>query len=487
MQIKEIKNQAKSAFAYNRYSTLLHSGLVYVLALNIAIIATVLAVINIWAIWYGIVLILLFLLALMPYKFGMAGFYLKVFKYEKQDGLHLFDGMNRKNLERVLVLYLIKFGIWLGLTVLLIVPGVIFAIKTSMATYLLRANPKLSAKGALKSSNKVMKSHSLDYFKLAMSFIGWFLLCVVTFGIASVWVSPYFNVAKVVFYKRELQGDTFDYRAAAKNAAIKQASGGAEKDETPFLTRSYDAVDSMPYELTAFDESDSSDTVESAVPIMCDTEPIHDFEPIIMLEEPNYGGSEGESEREVRSVPRAESSARRDTGNGYSGVRERGYETERRHDSARNAETVQKAETVRNAASGRSVADRITDRETAIPRSAENVRSTVANGNTESERGLATQRRTDTERRPSARSSEIQPRRISVSPLPGASIRIDENGRRSAVTVKPQETRNSAGDGETVRERLERLRADRMASRTDSRKDGGESETRNTDSGETDK
>lgn len=215
MKVREIKNEAKERFALNRYHAMTVYGVVYTLALNIAVLTTALALLNIWAIWYGVVLIFLFLLLSAPFGFGMASFYLKLYRYEKVDAFHIFDGFNKYNLERVIVLRLLKFALWLAFTILLIVPGILFSVRTSMATYLLRANPAMKPKDALRASNRVMKGHSGKYFLLTLSYIGWALMGVATCGLGFIWVAPYFNTAKTVFYKRELQGDKKIYRNPA--------------------------------------------------------------------------------------------------------------------------------------------------------------------------------------------------------------------------------------------------------------------------------
>lgn len=207
MHVFEIKKEARERFALNRYHAMLVYGVVYTLALNIAVLTTLLFIVNKWAVWYGVILIFLFLLMLAPFGFGMTGFYLKSYRYEKIDAFHIFDGFNKYNLERVIILRLLKFALWLAFTILLIVPGIIFSLRTSMATYILRANPEMKPQEALKESNKIMKGHCAKYFGLTLSFLGWYLMGVLTCGFGFIWVMPYFNTAKIVLYKREIQGD----------------------------------------------------------------------------------------------------------------------------------------------------------------------------------------------------------------------------------------------------------------------------------------
>ncbi len=222
MRVKEIKSEAKERFALNREHAMIIYGVVYTLALNIALLSTLLCVVSKYAIWYCVILIIVFLLLLAPFGFGMAGFYLKMYRAEKAEAPQIFDGFQRKNLERVIVLRLLAFVLWLAFTVLLLVPGIIFLLRTSMAVYLLRANPKLKAKDALKLSNKVMKGHTGKYFALLLSFIGWFLLGIITCGLGFIWVLPYLNAAKVVFYKRELEGDKGVYGKRAEQKATEE-------------------------------------------------------------------------------------------------------------------------------------------------------------------------------------------------------------------------------------------------------------------------
>lgn len=45
-----------------------------------------------------------------------------------------------------------------------------------------------------------MKGFKLKLFLLYLSFIGWGILCVVTLGIGFLWLTPYINASKAVFY-----------------------------------------------------------------------------------------------------------------------------------------------------------------------------------------------------------------------------------------------------------------------------------------------
>lgn len=45
-----------------------------------------------------------------------------------------------------------------------------------------------------------MNGHKMDYFILELSFIGWSILSVFTFGILMIWLVPYMQVTYANFY-----------------------------------------------------------------------------------------------------------------------------------------------------------------------------------------------------------------------------------------------------------------------------------------------
>lgn len=85
-------------------------------------------------------------------------------------------------------------------SMLLIVPGIIAAYSYSMAPYILAENPGMSANECLKRSKEMTRGHKIDLFLLDLSFIGWFILCVLTLGILSIWITPYYYAAHANAY-----------------------------------------------------------------------------------------------------------------------------------------------------------------------------------------------------------------------------------------------------------------------------------------------
>lgn len=48
----------------------------------------------------------------------------------------------------------------------------------------------------------MMYGYKLDYFIFQLSFIGWQILGAITFGIAYIYVIPYFTFANIVYYEK---------------------------------------------------------------------------------------------------------------------------------------------------------------------------------------------------------------------------------------------------------------------------------------------
>ena len=84
---------------------------------------------------------------------------------------------------------------------LFIIPGIIKAISYSMALYILAENKGKSARECIKESMEMTKGHKMELFVLSLSFIGWFFLIGITFGIAAIWVVPYMNTTLANAYQ----------------------------------------------------------------------------------------------------------------------------------------------------------------------------------------------------------------------------------------------------------------------------------------------
>jgi uncharacterized membrane protein len=136
---------------------------------------------------------------LMPITIGLVGYILKFTRGEKPEIKDIFGFY--KNIVPILIVSLLV-GLFVGLGfMLLVIPGIIVALMLSMCNYLL-ADGRTDAWQVIKDSAAMMKGHKWEYFVFGLSFIGWILLCVITFGLASIYVIPYMSTAQCIWYDK---------------------------------------------------------------------------------------------------------------------------------------------------------------------------------------------------------------------------------------------------------------------------------------------
>ena len=92
------------------------------------------------------------------------------------------------------------------LSIALYIASIVYIVSRSLlyalAYYIGYDRPELSSKDCVKKSEDLMKGNRGNCFLLELSFIGWALLGVLTFGIGYLWLMPYMQIAMVCFYDR---------------------------------------------------------------------------------------------------------------------------------------------------------------------------------------------------------------------------------------------------------------------------------------------
>jgi uncharacterized membrane protein len=91
----------------------------------------------------------------------------------------------------------IKIFLW---SLLFIIPGIIAALNYSMSLFIMAQNPEIGIVEAIELSKKMMKGNKGKLFVLYLSFIGWFLLSGLTFGILMLYVYPYTMTTVAIFF-----------------------------------------------------------------------------------------------------------------------------------------------------------------------------------------------------------------------------------------------------------------------------------------------
>lgn len=133
---------------------------------------------------------------------------------------------------------------------LLIVPGIVKYYAYAMASFIVAEDPTVSAREALALSQKLMKGYKRRLFLLDLSFLGWWLLNILSFGVASIYTSPYMSAARTNFYlvvkqayevdqqmmkeaKEEAEAAKASEAAKAAEEATKDSSVGEEETQEP--------------------------------------------------------------------------------------------------------------------------------------------------------------------------------------------------------------------------------------------------------------
>lgn len=230
MTIKDIKQEARRKLALNMHQAIM----IYTVEFAIMITLIALVVMScvslgvntpaaIVMICYGILLGIIAMIGAGMVNFALVDFYLATYRCKPYNIRRLGDTLARSNITKVLLLSLKRTIFAFLLLLCLIVPGVIYLIRTSMANYLSISNPKMKASTALSASNKVMSGKTGAYFSLCMSLIGWYLLGIFTLGLGFIFIMPYTNLVKAVYYKRNLQGDKTVYNTIVQPVVAPDA------------------------------------------------------------------------------------------------------------------------------------------------------------------------------------------------------------------------------------------------------------------------
>lgn len=142
----------------------------------------------------------IFTLALSPLLFGYYATFLSLTRGETIGTKDLFQAFDSKIYFKALGIYILT-SIYIFLwSLLLLIPGIIKSFSYSQVYFILKDNPTMSVNGAITESRRLMDGFKWKYFLLLLSFIGWALLSAITFGIASLWTTPYFTASLAAFY-----------------------------------------------------------------------------------------------------------------------------------------------------------------------------------------------------------------------------------------------------------------------------------------------
>ncbi|GLX70318.1 DUF975 family protein [Paenibacillus glycanilyticus] len=129
---------------------------------------------------------------------GLISFYLGIARKENPPVSEVFSGFSL--FIKAFCLYFMV-GLFTFLwTLLLVIPGIIAALRYSQAYFILRDNPDIGIMAAIDESKQIMKGNKWRYFVLQLTFIGWAILAAIPCGLGFLWLAPYVSVTHAHFY-----------------------------------------------------------------------------------------------------------------------------------------------------------------------------------------------------------------------------------------------------------------------------------------------
>lgn len=132
------------------------------------------------------------------FSVGLAKYTLEIVKSNKSEINTFFSSF--EDIFRVFMLSLLKTVFIFLWSLLFVIPGIIAAYRYSMADFILAEDPDITPLKAISLSKEMMRGKKLKFFDLNCSFIGWFLLSIITFGLSGLYSIPYERLSATYFY-----------------------------------------------------------------------------------------------------------------------------------------------------------------------------------------------------------------------------------------------------------------------------------------------
>lgn len=174
-------------------------------------------------------------IALMPLSVTLLGYFV-LFIRGKQNGTEggikwLFKNTFNETYGQKLGVAFLKGIITYALSLLFIIPGIVFNYSSYFAYQIMCDNPELKPMDAIKLSKKIIKGNRTELFLLDLSFIPWGLLCI--FVLPVIYVLPYVYTTQALYYEnfriRALQQGrvTEDDFLSERQKMMKYSAGAA--------------------------------------------------------------------------------------------------------------------------------------------------------------------------------------------------------------------------------------------------------------------
>ena len=138
---------------------------------------------------------------LFPLTIDRSRKYLKLFDDKNQNIDTNFYYLKHPiySIKKIIMKFILNITIFL-LAILLIVPGVWFYFNLFPLPYVITENPNITYKDAVYISTNMTKGRLQEITFLYMSFLGWFVLSILSLGVSSFFSWHYFECSKCLYY-----------------------------------------------------------------------------------------------------------------------------------------------------------------------------------------------------------------------------------------------------------------------------------------------
>lgn len=129
---------------------------------------------------------------------------------EKLNLLEQFKIGFKYDLIRSIVIVFVRNLLIFLWSILLIVPGIIKSYSYSMAMYLTYRKPSVSGIKAINKSKMLTKGYKKEIFLLDLSYLGWYLVGLLTLGILWFQIAPKHLIARVLLFEDILKENEYE-------------------------------------------------------------------------------------------------------------------------------------------------------------------------------------------------------------------------------------------------------------------------------------
>lgn len=120
---------------------------------------------------------------------------------QKIDFKDLFTGFSQDIGQNILLGFLSSLFVALW-SLLFVIPGIVKAYGYGMIYYIKADHPEYDWRTCLQASQQMMYGHKMDLFVLDLSFIGWYFVGSLCLGVGALWVHPYHETTRALFYEQ---------------------------------------------------------------------------------------------------------------------------------------------------------------------------------------------------------------------------------------------------------------------------------------------